>query len=204
LAGLGRVNLIFILAIFAPSNPPSYDAQAFLFTSLFVWVATALLLMAQILVPPESNERRQRWILASVRRDFERLLSLRGGRLAPEEAMFRDAGRIGQIPAGGAGSQDGEVTAEALSLFDRAAAVRLGRQSVAQMAETSLSHLATEAQEALAAEDTRRLRDVGLTLKDAAIAGSVLAEEISGELMLAAAVIDAARRAAPPAMETVS
>jgi hypothetical protein len=72
------------------------------------------------------------------------------------------------------------------------------------MAETSLSHLATEAQEALAAEDTRRLRDVGLTLKDAAIAGSVLAEEISGELMLAAAVIDAARGAAPPAMETVS
>jgi uncharacterized membrane protein YccC len=204
LAGLGRVNLIFILAIFAPSNPPSYDAQAFLFTSLFVWVATALLLMAQILVPPESNERRQRWILASVRRDFERLLSLRGGRLAPEEAMFRDAGRIGQIPAGGAGSRDGAVVAEALSLFDRTAAIRLGRQSVAQLAETSLSHLATEAQEALAAEDTRRLRDVGLTLKDAAIAGSVLAEEISGELMLAAAVIDAARGAAPPAMETVS
>jgi hypothetical protein len=57
---------------------------------------------------------------------------------------------------------------------------------------------------ALAAEDTQRLRDVGLALKDAASVGSALAEEISGQLTLAAIVIDAARNAAAPAMETVS
>ena len=204
LSGLGRVNLIFILAILAPSNPPSYNPQTWLFTSLFVWIATGLLLAAQILVPIESNERRQRWILASVRHDFERVLSRRDRRLAPEEAMFRDAARIGQIPAGGAGDRDSAVLEEALSYFDRAAAIRLGRESVARLAESSLSHLAAEAQEALAAEDTHRLRDVGLVLKDAASAGSVLAEEISDELTLAAIVIDAARHAAPPAMETVS
>jgi hypothetical protein len=101
LSGLGRVNLIFILAIFAPSNPPSYNPQTWLFTSLFVWVSAALLLAAQILVPIESNERRQHWILASTRRDFERLLSRRDWRLAPEEAMFRDAAQIGQIPLTG-------------------------------------------------------------------------------------------------------
>ena len=204
LAGLGRVNLIFILAIFAPSNPPSYNPQAFLFTSLFVWVATALLLTAQILVPIESNERRQCWILTSARRDFERVLSGRDRRLAPDEAMFRDAARIGQIPPSGASHSDSAVLVEALSYFDRAAAIRLGRESVAQLAATSLSYLASEAQEALAAEDTRRLRDVSLTLKAAAGGGSALAEEISGELMLAAAVIDAARNAAQPTMETLS
>ena len=59
-------------------------------------------------------------------------------------------------------------------------------------------------QEALSAEDTQRLRDVGLALKDAAAAWSALAKEISGELTLAAIVIDAARHAAAPAMETVS
>jgi hypothetical protein len=57
---------------------------------------------------------------------------------------------------------------------------------------------------ALAVEDTQRLRDIGLVLKDGASAGSALAEEISAKLMLAAIVIDAARHATPPAMETVS
>jgi hypothetical protein len=203
-SGLGRVNLIFILAIFAPSNPPSYNPQAWLFTSLFVWVATALLLTAQILVPIESNERRQRWILASVRRDFERALSRNNGRLAPEEAMFRDAARIGQIPADGTSPRDTTVLVEALSYFDRAAAIRFGRESVARLAGTSLSHLAAEAREALAVEDTQRLRDLGFILTDAAGAGSALGEEMSGELTLAAIVIEAARRAAPPEVEMES
>ena len=117
--------------------------------------------------------------------------------------MFRDAARIGQIPAGGAGDRDSAVLEEALSYFDRAAAIRLGRESVARLAESSLSHLAAEAQEALAAEDTHRLRDVGLVLKDAASAGSVLAEEMNVELGLGA-IVDAPRHAAPSAMETMS
>ena len=203
-ASLGRLNLIFILVILSPSNPQSYNANSFLFIVLFLCTGIGLLLAAQTLIPPELIERRQRWIMASVRRDFELALSKHDRRLAPEEAMFRDAARIGQILAGGASARDSAVLAEALSYFDRAAAIRLGRESVARLAETSLSHLAAEAEEALAAEDTQRLRDVGLTLKDAAGAGSALAEEISGELMLAAIVIDAARRAAAPAMETVS
>ena len=118
--------------------------------------------------------------------------------------MFRDAARIGQIPAGGAGDRNRATLEEAMSYFDRAAAIRLGRESVARLAETSLSHLAAEAQEALAAEDTQRLHDVGLVLKDAGSDGSALAEEISGELALAAIVIDAARPAVPPVMETLS
>ena len=142
--------------------------------------------------------------MALVRRDFELALSKHDRRLAAEEAMFRDAARIGQIPASGASAQDTAVLAEALSYFDRAAAIRLGRESVARLAETSQSHLAAEAKEALAAEDTQRLREVGLKLKDVCGAGSTFADESSGELLLAAIVIDAARRAAPPAMETVS
>ena len=118
--------------------------------------------------------------------------------------MFRDAARIGQIPTGGASHRDSALLEEALSYFDRAAAIRLGRESVARLAETSLSDLAADAQEALAAEDTQRLRDVGLNLKDAASGGRALADEIRGELVLAAVVIDALRHAAPPAMETIS
>jgi uncharacterized membrane protein YccC len=201
LSGLGRINLIFILAIFAPTNPPTYNPQSWLFTSLFVWVCAALLLAAQILVPTESNEQRRRWILQSVRYDFERLLSRRDRRLAPEEAMFRDGARIAHIPPSGAGDRDSAVLEEALSYFNRAAAIRLARESVARLVGTSKSHLALEAMVALAVEDTQRLRDVGLVLKGAGSDGNALAQEISGELGLAASVIDAARHAAPPAME---
>jgi hypothetical protein len=205
LSALGRLSLIFLLAIFAPSNPPSYDPRAFLFTSLFVWVATGLLLATQRVVRPVPGERRQRWLLASARRDFGRVLSGRDRRLAPEEAMFRDAARIGRIPASsGAGPRDGAGLAEILSYSDRAAAIRLCRASLARLAGTSLTHLAAEAQEALAAQDTRRLRDVGLTLRDAAGAEGALAEAIGGELALAASVIDAAAHTAAPATEAVS
>jgi hypothetical protein len=203
-ASLGRLNLIFILVILSPSNPQSYDANSFLFVVLFLGTGIGLLLGAQTLIPPESIERRQRWIMASVRRDFELALSKHDRRLAPEEAMFRDAARIGQIPASGASQRDSAVLVEALSYFDRATAIRLCRESVARLAETSLSHLAVEVQEALAAEDTQHLRDIGLNLKDAVDADGALAKEIGSELVLAAIVIDAARHAAPRAMETVS
>jgi hypothetical protein len=203
-ASLGRLNLIFILVILSPSNPQSYNANSFLFTVLFLCTGVGLLLAAQTLIPPESIERRQRWIMASARRDFELALSKHDRCLAPEEAMFLDAARIGQIPASGASDRDSAILAEALSYFDRAAAIRIGRESVARLVGTSLSHFAVEAMVALAVEDTQRLRDVGLVLKDAASVGSALAEEISGQLTLAAIVIDAARNAAAPAMETVS
>jgi uncharacterized membrane protein YccC len=185
LSSLGRLNLIFILAIFAPSNPPAYNPQAYLFTSLFLCVATALLLMAQIIVPAESNERRQGWLMESAQRDFEHLLSGRDRRLAPEEAMYRDATRIGQIT-----SADNAVLAKALSYFDRAASIRLCRASLVRLAETSLSQVSAEAQKALAAQDTQRLRELALTLRNMASAEGVLAQEISGELAVAAVNID--------------
>ena len=127
LASLGRLSLVFMLVIFAPSNPPAYDPQSFLFTSLFLCVGIALLLAAQMLIPTELSERRQNWILTSARRDFERVLSRRDRGLAPEEAMFRDATRIAQIPASATNPRDSAVLAEALSYFDRAAAIRLAR-----------------------------------------------------------------------------
>src|SRR5262249_23574225 len=115
LSALGSLNLIFILGIFVPTNPFSYNPESFLFISLFLYVARGLLLRAQTLFPMASSARRQGWIMTSVRHDFEHVLSDRDLSLAPEEAMFRDATRIGRIPAGGASSRENAVLAEALS-----------------------------------------------------------------------------------------
>jgi uncharacterized membrane protein YccC len=122
LAGVGRLLLIFTLVIFHPSNPQSYDPQSFLDTSLFACLGAALLLAAQLLIPPVSNERRRQWLMASARRELERGRSRLARRYSPEEAMFRDAVRIGQITATGAPAP---VLEEALSLFDRAGLNRL-------------------------------------------------------------------------------
>ncbi len=125
-AGLGRLGLIFVLAMLAPSNPQTYDPQSFLFVSLFVCLATGMLLAAQFLIPPVSDERRRRGLIASARRDLDRLAAHQLERYLPEEAMFRDAVRIGQIAGPGVpGPGERALLEQALTLFDQAGIVRL-------------------------------------------------------------------------------
>jgi uncharacterized membrane protein YccC len=154
LSTLGRLNLIFIVVIFGPSNPPSYNPQTFLFTSSFIVIGVALLLIAQLLIPPLSAPQRQDRLMASTQRDFEHLLSHHDRGLAPEEAMFRDATRMAQIPTGGASPQNSAALAEALSYFDLAAAIRHCHVSLAPLAGTKLSHQGAEVERALAAQDS--------------------------------------------------
>ncbi|MGL4961017.1 MAG: FUSC family protein [Inquilinus sp.] len=187
-SALGKLNLIFILAMLGPSNPQTYNPEAYLFTTLFVCVATALLLAAQTLIPPVSGERRQRWLVASARRELGHLLSRRDRHLAPEEAMFRDATRIGQIL--GAGPQPRAVLDGALSCFEAAAAIRLCDAGLARLAGSPLSALGEEARRALSARDAQRIRDAARDLRNAAedglagallLAGIVLGEPAAGE-----------------------
>jgi uncharacterized membrane protein YccC len=202
LSALGRLNLIFILAIFSPSNPQSYNPQTYLITSLLFCAAPALLLAAQFLIPPVSGERRQRWLIESARRELDHMPSRRDERLAPEEAMFRDATRIGQIAAAGDGRPEQRAVLEdALSCFDKAAAIRLCDQSLAQLARTPLSHLALEGRRALAERDTRRMRGLRQSLQNAAIAEDAFARAASGALILAAIVLDAPGRPYEPVTE---
>jgi hypothetical protein len=126
-SALGKVNLIFISAVFAASNPQTYNPQSFLVTSLFISVAIGLLLAAQYLIPPVSDTQRRRWLLASARHELERGPDRADRRYAPEEATFRDAVRVGQVAA--AGPNDAEYRAsveEALMYLDQAAAIRFG------------------------------------------------------------------------------
>src|SRR5262249_17231756 len=155
---------IFILAILTPSNPQSYDPNSFLFTVLFLCTAVALLLAAQLLLPPVAGERRRHWLLASARRELDRALSGRDRRWAPEAAMFRDPGRIGQIAAAAAGPQRPAILAEALSCFDQAAAIRLCDAGLARLTQGPLSRFAAAARAALFTRDPQRIRDAARAL----------------------------------------
>jgi uncharacterized membrane protein YccC len=198
LLALGRLSLIFVLSILAPSNPETYNPEAFLFTSLFVCVATALLLAAQLVVPPISGERRQRWLLQSARDELDRVLSRRDRRLTPEEAMFRDAVRIGQLTAaGGASTRHRAALEAAVSCFDQAAAIRLCNAGLARLVGSPVSDLAVEAREALSTRDAQRLRNVARDLSDAASVDGTLITETSTVLALAGIVIEAAPAADP-------
>ena len=125
----GRLILINVLVILGPSNPQTYNPETFLDVSLFVCLAPVLMMAAQILIPPVSDEHHRRWMIDSARRELDRLPSPKRARYAPEEAMFRDAVRIGQIAALGAPATQ---LGEALGLFDQAGMIRLGEQRLAR------------------------------------------------------------------------
>jgi hypothetical protein len=139
LSALGRLNLVFILLLLAPSNPQTYNPQTFLFSALFLLLATGLLFAAQILIPSASSDRRRHWLLASARRDLVNVASHEKQDLTPEEAMFRDAGRVAQILA-----VDGNVPEhrpameEAMAIFDQAATLRLCEVELDRLAEGPL------------------------------------------------------------------
>jgi uncharacterized membrane protein YccC len=196
LASLGRISLIFFMVIFSPSNPQTYNPQAFVFSSLFVCLGIGLLLAAQFLIPPVSLDRRRRQLIAAARHELGLVLSRSDRRYAPEEAMFRDAVRVGQIAsASGTDPQHRIAVEEALSYFDQAAAIRLSdaklTQLVGDLTDSPLASLAAEARTALVDRDAQRIRASARSLREGA-AGERLAIETSAALLLAGAVIEAA------------
>lgn len=183
LASLGRMNLIFILAIFAPSNPQTYNPQSYLFASLFVCLAVVLLLASQLLVPPLSDQHRRQALIASAHRELDGLGKL--GHYSPEEAMFHDAVRIGQIAATGiTDSQLNAVLDESLILFDQAGIIRLCDTSLTELAAGPAAGLSTQARKALASRNVQSMRDSAAALRDVADQDACAAE--------ASAALDAA------------
>jgi len=201
-AALGRLNLIFILDIFSPSNPQPYDPNIFLFSVLFLVAGIGLLLAGQLLIPPPSGETRLGWLLASARRELDHMLSGRDRRWAPEEAMFRDAERIAQLAGATRGSpQQPTILGKALSYFDQTAAIRLSHAGLAWARSRPGSQIVATAKTALAARDPQGICEAARPLagNDATEDGGMRAARDA--LVGAAIVIDAARRAAEPAME---
>ena len=150
LASLGRLVLVFMLAVLTPTNPQSYDPEVFLVTSLFACLSAILVFVAQLLLPPLSGERRVRLLLGESRRESSHLDRWRTRRLAPEEAAFRDAVRIEQIlTANGPTTIDGQIAGEAMRCFDRAEALRRCCAELDKLKQSPLAEAAQAAREVL-------------------------------------------------------
>jgi len=130
------------------------------------------------------------------------VLSRSNRRYAPEEAMFRDAVRVGQIAsADGTDLQHRISIEEALSHFDQAAAIRLSDAKLTQLADgrsdSPLATLAANARTALVDRDAQRIRATARSLRETA-PGDEYAITASAALLLAGAVIEAAPSQAAP------
>ncbi|MFB9268343.1 FUSC family protein [Bradyrhizobium erythrophlei] len=186
-SGLGRINLVGIATILAPSNPQSYNPQTFLFTSLFLFTAAAVLLAAQMLIPPVSDDKQRMRLLTEARGELGRP-DLTNGE-APEEAMFRDASRIGQFLSAG-GAQDSRALAEMLSCFDQSAMVRLCDSKLIQLSDGPFVPLAAQARAAIVTRDTATLRTVASVLREKAPHRDSIEAETAACLVLTSDAFD--------------
>src|SRR5262249_50028134 len=187
-SSLGRVNLMFIPVILAPSNPQTYNPQSFLFTSFFLVAAAALLLPSQTLIPPVSNDKRRMRLLADARKELQEPATHQNGE-APEEAMFRDASRIGQFLAAG-GAQDSRALAEMLACFDQAAMLRLCDAKLMQFSDGPLALLADEGRAAIIKRDSPALRAIARRFREQAPQKDSIEADVAACLVLTSNIVD--------------
>ncbi|MGY3586679.1 putative membrane protein YccC [Bradyrhizobium sp. USDA 4341] len=194
LSALGRLNLVFILVLVAPSNPQTYNPQTFLFSVLFLLLATGLLFAAEIFIPPTSNDRRRHWLLASAYRDLKHLPSQRRRDLAPEEAMFRDSGRVAQIlAAGGNTPQHRSAMEEAMAIFDQAATLRLCEVELDRLAQSPLRTEVGTAYTSLVKRDPGAIVASAHALNEVASIRDVSVAGASAALLLASVTFTSSR-----------
>jgi uncharacterized membrane protein YccC len=198
LASIGFLVLVFFPVILSPTNPQSYNPETYLFSSFMAITSVVLLFVLLRTVLPTSDALRRRWYLTSARAEMRDLLEAGGrSRRLDEEALFRDADRIGQLallqPADNDERRDD--LRQALDIFGRASAVRRVRTTLAELSTRTGGRLVGDAYSALAAYDPLGLRRAAGNLASAATQldhdGQSVARVASLDLIWAAFLIDA-------------
>jgi uncharacterized membrane protein YccC len=190
LSPLGRLSLVFTLAILAPTNPQSYDPNVFVITCLLSCLASILVFVAQLIVPPLSGDRRLQILLDESHRDAGRPVAQRLPHIEPEEATFRDATRIEQILAASAAAATGhEAIDDAMHCFDRAAALRRCCAELDRLATGPLAEAADTAKAALDRRDPAAVLAAAETIRETAAQHRVSADSACAVLVLASVAL---------------
>ena len=139
LALIAFLVLVFFPVMLSPTNPQQYDPESYLSSSLIAIVSVILLFVLLRTVLPTSDALRRHWYLKSAQAEIRALLGGGCSRRLDDEALFRDADRIGQLaalqPAPGDARRDD--LRQALDIFGCAAAVRRVRTTWARTLRAS-------------------------------------------------------------------
>ncbi|QOZ10495.1 FUSC family protein [Bradyrhizobium sp. CCBAU 51765] len=189
LSSLGRLTLVFTIAVLAPTNPQNYDPEVFLVTSFFACLSSVLVLAAQTLLPPLSGDQRVRLLLREATGQLGPLDRWRVRDLAPEEAAFRDAGRVEQIlSANGASALNGQIAAKAMRCFDQAESLRRCRAELERLTQGPLARVVQDARDALAQRNGAAILGAAGALSKAASQNNLSANSAIAVLVPAAAI----------------
>jgi uncharacterized membrane protein YccC len=188
LAGLGRLVLVFTLTVLSPTNPQTYDPLTFLVTCLFVCLSSIIPFTIQILIPPWQNERKLQQLLSEARRTPSGLHLQRHRHLAPQEANFRDATRIGQIVMASNPTPSSAVLDDTMRYFDRTAALRSCRAELDKLQSGPLANAAHAARIALVQLNADAMLTSAKALHDACLRHGSPSDSACGALVLASVV----------------
>jgi uncharacterized membrane protein YccC len=210
LASVGFLVLVFFPVMLSPTNPENYNAETYLYSSFMAITSVILLFVLLQTVLPTFDALRRHWFLASARAEMRDLLAGgRSGRL-DDEALFRDAGRIGQLAALQPADDDErrDDLRQALDLFGRAAAVRRVRTTLAELSACTGGRLVGDGYSALAAVNPAGLRraaaDLASTATELDHDGQAAARAACLDLIWAALLIDASPFGLDPHRSTTS
>jgi uncharacterized membrane protein YccC len=197
LAPIGFLILVFFPELLSPANPQSYNPETYLFSSVMAIASVILLFVLLRTVLPTSDALRRHWYLTSARTELRDLLAGGRSRRLDDEALFRDADRIGQLVAlqPADGDERHDDLRQALDIFGCAAAVRRVRTTLAELSARTGGRLVGDGYSALAACDPLGLRRAAADLASAATqldhGGCAAARGASLDLIWAAFLIDA-------------
>jgi hypothetical protein len=159
---------------------------------------------------PTSDALRRHWFLESARAEMRDLLAGGRSQRLDEEALFRDADRIGQLAAlrPADGDERRDDVREALDIFGCAAAVRRVRTTLAKLSARAGERLVEGACLALAACDAPGLRRAAAGLASSATRldpdGQAVARAATLDLIWAAFLIEVSPFAPEPQRSTAS
>jgi uncharacterized membrane protein YccC len=197
LAPIGFLVLVFFPLMLSLTNPQSYNPDTYLFTSFMAITAVILVFVLLRTVLPTSDALRRRWYLTSARAEIRDLLAGGRSRRLDDEALFRDADRIGQLAALQPADDDErrDDLRQALDIFGRAAAVRRVRTTLAELSARTGGRLVGDGYSALVACDPLGLRRTAADLATTATRldhdGQAAARAASLDLIWVAFLIDA-------------
>jgi uncharacterized membrane protein YccC len=207
LASIGFLVLVFFPVILSPTNPPSYNPESYLFSSFMAIAAVILLFVLVRTVLPTTDALQRRWRLTSARAEMRDLLAGGRSRRLDDEALFRDADRIGQLAAlqPAADDERRDDLRQALDMFGCAAAVRRVRTTLAELSARTGGRLVGDGYSALAACDPLGLRRAAANLASTATEldhdAQAVARAASLDLIWAAFLFDASPDASPVGLD---